>query len=404
MTKETETELDSIQTAKRQLGEINKSFFKVDFMNTSIQNIQTILNEITSGFIKIGETKAKLPDDRWINILSATASKSSSYNTSEESEGNPHLIIFTTMAQSIAGQIQKLGLKDKIGIRISQLHSWLDTATLDDGQINNIVLLFPIYCRPVDVPIGERNNIISKYEIHHNLVDRCSVKIVDVNDETVLKWIQPKDFNQRQNSETEMVVVSIPTLAGQALKERHIKTEIWHEDLGFIREDNIDTSLKVHSDWSHVKASGSTWDVFISHAKEDNDQIARPLAKALIDRSLSVWYDENDRVLGNGLVQNIDRGISGSNYGIIIVSRDYIKNNWTIHEFGIIRYKAVEQRKPVFSIWHKVTSSEVQSFSWDMASITAYKSEDVSIEKIADELAISIKGLSAGIKTSGEKV
>lgn len=153
-----------------------------------------------------------------------------------------------------------------------------------------------------------------------------------------------------------------------------------------------------------MKATDSTWDVFISHAKEDNDEIARPLAKALIDRSLNVWYDENNMMRGYGLVQNIDRGISDSDYGIIIVSKDYIQNNWTIHEFSIIRYKAVEQRKPVFSIWHKVTSSEVQSFSWDIASITAYKSEDMSIERIADELAVSIKGLSAGIRTSNEKV
>jgi hypothetical protein len=404
MTKETQTELDSIQAAKKQLGEINKSFFRVDFMNTSIQGIQSILNEITSGDIKIEEIQAKLPDDRWKNILSATASKSSSYSTSDEDEGNPQLIIFTTMERSIAAQIQKLGLKDKIGIHISQLHSWLDTATLDDGQINNIVILFPIYCRPVNVPMSERNNIISKYEIHHNLVDRCSVKIVDVNDGIVLKWIQPKDLNQRQNPETEMAIVSIPTLAGQTLKERHLKTEIWHEELGFVREDNVDTSLKVHSEWSHVKSSSSTWDVFISHAKEDNDQIARPLAKALTDRSLNVWYDENNMMRGYELVENIDRGISGSNYGIIIVSKDHIQNNWTKHEFNIIRYKAVEQRKPVFSIWHKVTSSEVQSLSWDIASITAYKSDDMSIDRIADELAVSIKGLSAGIRTSGEKV
>lgn len=120
------------------------------------------------------------------------------------------------------------------------------------------------------------------------------------------------------------------------------------------------------------------WDVFISHAKEDNDQIARPLAKALTDRGLNVWYDENDMMQGYGLVDNIDRGISGSDYGIIIVSKDYIKNNWTKRESSIIRYKAVEQRKPVFSIWHKVTSAEVQSFSWDIASISAYKSEYMS--------------------------
>lgn len=107
---------------------------------------------------------------------------------------------------------------------------------------------------------------------------------------------------------------------------------------------------------------------------------------------------------GYGLVVNIDRGISGSNYGIIIVSKDYIRNDWTKLEWNVIMYKARSQRKPVFSIWHKVTASDVQSFSWILASISAYKTEDMSIDRIANGLAVSIKGLSAGIRTSGEKV
>jgi hypothetical protein len=80
----------------------------------------------------------------------------------------------------------------------------------------------------------------------------------------------------------------------------------------------------------------------------------------------------------------------------------YRHHTWTQHEWNIIVYKAVSQRKPIFSIWHEVTGSEVQSFSWTLASISAYKTEDMSIDRIADGLAISIKGLSA--KMSGEKV
>ena len=34
------------------------------------------------------------------------------------------------------------------------------------------------------------------------------------------------------------------------------------------------------------------YDVFISHASEDKDSVVRPLAHALSDAGLSVWYDE----------------------------------------------------------------------------------------------------------------
>lgn len=38
--------------------------------------------------------------------------------------------------------------------------------------------------------------------------------------------------------------------------------------------------------------TGKTYDVFISHASEDKDTVARPLAKALSGTGLSVWFDE----------------------------------------------------------------------------------------------------------------
>jgi hypothetical protein len=34
------------------------------------------------------------------------------------------------------------------------------------------------------------------------------------------------------------------------------------------------------------------WDVFISHASEDKESVARPLAEELISRGLKVWYDD----------------------------------------------------------------------------------------------------------------
>lgn len=34
------------------------------------------------------------------------------------------------------------------------------------------------------------------------------------------------------------------------------------------------------------------WDIFICHAREDKEEIARPLAEALQTAGLQVWYDE----------------------------------------------------------------------------------------------------------------
>jgi hypothetical protein len=152
-----------------------------------------------------------------------------------------------------------------------------------------------------------------------------------------------------------------------------------------------------------VNGGESLWDVFISHASEDKDELARPLFQALTKRRLKVWYDEKSMMPGDKLVESIERGIKGSNYGVIIVSKDFLNGKWTKHELGTIFYKAVIQDKPVFTIWHKVTLLEVQAFSLDLAKTHALRSE-MGIDKIADELVVRIKGLYSDISSLGEKV
>ena len=51
-------------------------------------------------------------------------------------------------------------------------------------------------------------------------------------------------------------------------------------------------------------------DVFISHASEDKDAIVRPLANALVNEGLDVWYDEFALHIGDSLRQKIDRGLA----------------------------------------------------------------------------------------------
>ena len=50
------------------------------------------------------------------------------------------------------------------------------------------------------------------------------------------------------------------------------------------------------------------YDYFISHASEDKDLIARPLAHFLKTASFNVWYDEFALKLGDSLRASIDGG------------------------------------------------------------------------------------------------
>ena len=67
-----------------------------------------------------------------------------------------------------------------------------------------------------------------------------------------------------------------------------------------------------------------TYDVFISHASEDKALFVRPLAKALQQAGLKVWYDEFTLKLGDSLRESIDRGLGEDVQNSVSVNRKLI--------------------------------------------------------------------------------
>ena len=49
-------------------------------------------------------------------------------------------------------------------------------------------------------------------------------------------------------------------------------------------------------------------DLFISHAGEDKDAFARPLAVGLRNAGLNIWFDEFELIPGQSLRRSLDRG------------------------------------------------------------------------------------------------
>lgn len=129
------------------------------------------------------------------------------------------------------------------------------------------------------------------------------------------------------------------------------------------------------------------YDVFISHASEDKEDVARPLAEALRSNGLSVWYDEFELRIGDSLRRKIDKGIANSNFGIIVISRDFISKGWTNYELDGLITRAVNGEQTMLPIWHNVTKREVLDYSPSLADKLARSTTDFTIEEIADEIA-----------------
>lgn len=129
------------------------------------------------------------------------------------------------------------------------------------------------------------------------------------------------------------------------------------------------------------------YDVFISHASEDKDDVVRPLANALRENGIKVWYDEFELHIGDSLRRKIDKGLANSRFGIVVVSRDFIKKGWTNYELDGIITKVTSGEQVLLPIWHNITKREVMDYSPSLADKLARSTATDTIEDIAEEIA-----------------
>lgn len=84
------------------------------------------------------------------------------------------------------------------------------------------------------------------------------------------------------------------------------------------------------------RIGGDRHDVFLSHASEDNETVARPLATLLRARGLAVWHDETALAAGDRLAESIDRGLVASEAAIVILSQSFLAKRWTMLELSAL--------------------------------------------------------------------
>jgi len=133
------------------------------------------------------------------------------------------------------------------------------------------------------------------------------------------------------------------------------------------------------------------YDVFISHATEDKDEIVRPLANALVSAGLRVWYDEFELRIGDSLRRKIDAGLAKSRFGVVVLSHSFFAKNWPQYELDGLVTREMTGEQVILPLWHRITKAEVIAQSPSLADKVARSTADFTIEEIAREIADVIK-------------
>jgi hypothetical protein len=119
------------------------------------------------------------------------------------------------------------------------------------------------------------------------------------------------------------------------------------------------------------------FDVFISHASEDKDSIARPLYRELNAQGLTVWFDEAVLELGDGLRRKIDEGLTKCRYGVVILSPHFFRKQWPQKELdGLVARETASGEKAVLPVWHEIDRDGVLAYSPTLADRVAARSAE----------------------------
>lgn len=124
------------------------------------------------------------------------------------------------------------------------------------------------------------------------------------------------------------------------------------------------------------------FDVFISHATEDKDDIARPLADLLTKNGYRVWFDEVSINLGDSLEDSIKKGISNSRYAVVILSPIFFQKGWTKRELKLLRILQHHSGvKRIIPVWHNLSHAQLIEIDPELADLVSGDSSE-GLEKL----------------------
>ncbi len=128
------------------------------------------------------------------------------------------------------------------------------------------------------------------------------------------------------------------------------------------------------------------WKAFISHASEDKEKFVRELYQLLTRFGLKIWYDEFTLKVGDSLSQSIDKGLIESDFGIVVLSKNFLNKNWTDYEYRSLISKEINNKPVILPIWLDITKEEVTNYSLYLADKFAIVANSSNVNEVGLKL------------------
>jgi hypothetical protein len=127
-------------------------------------------------------------------------------------------------------------------------------------------------------------------------------------------------------------------------------------------------------------------DVFLCHAWDDRQGVAKELHDQLETRGVRVWFSEKDVALGSSLLREIDKGLAKSRIGIVLVTPALLSR---LKAEGIAdkELSALLARELLVPIVHGTTYEALRDVSPLLGSRSGLSTAENAMADVAGKLA-----------------
>lgn len=131
-------------------------------------------------------------------------------------------------------------------------------------------------------------------------------------------------------------------------------------------------------------------DLFLCHAWDDRRGAAKELHDLLQTMGVTVWFSEKDVALGASLIREIDRGLSKSRIGIVLVTPALFKS---LDAEGVAdkELSALLATDRVIPVAHGTTFEALRDVSPLLAARSGLSTEGSSLEDVAAKIADTVR-------------
>ncbi|MGZ3146702.1 toll/interleukin-1 receptor domain-containing protein [Lentzea chajnantorensis] len=135
-------------------------------------------------------------------------------------------------------------------------------------------------------------------------------------------------------------------------------------------------------------------DLFLCHAWDDREGSAKELYGHLKSNGASVWFSEEDLLLGSLMIREIDKGLRNSRVGIVLVTPALLRS---IESEGVAEKElaVLLSTRRVIPVLHEVSFDDLNNVSPMLASHAGLSTKESTLSNVAAKVAAAAAALPA---------